>query len=340
MIKRLIAKVVNKQNLTISEAYQALNLLTSGEVTDAQIAALLTALKLKGETTDELTGFACAMKEKAVAVNYRANPIYDCCGTGGDMAATINISTAAAILAAAAGVYIAKHSNRSITSLSGSSDVLQELHVPLCNDDTEVLKQLQTNNIAFLNAPSFHKSTKLVAKIRKEIAIRTIFNLLGPLTNPASPDGQLIGVSAPEICPIVVETLKNLKLQRAMVVCALKPRLDELSLCGTTLVYELNNQTIKSYELEPESLGLKRATIDSIKGSDPKSNALTITKIFQNELKDPKRDIIVLNTAAILWIANKVESLKEGINLATLTLYSGKAYEKLLALQSSETIDV
>ncbi|MEW5819613.1 MAG: anthranilate phosphoribosyltransferase [Cyanobacteriota bacterium] len=334
MLKRLIAKASNKQNLTVSESYQALNAFTTGEATTAQISALLTALKIKGETVDELTGFACAMKENAIQVNYSKNPIYDCCGTGGDMASTINVSTAAAILASAAGVYIAKHSNKSVTSLSGSSDVLGELDIELCSNADDVVYSLDTTNIAFLHAPSFHVSTKNVSEIRKEIGIRTIFNLLGPLTNPANPDGQLIGVSSPDLCPIIAETLKNLKMKRAMVVCATKPRLDELSISGPTIIYELNNNNIKHAEIIPEDLCLKRAPIDKVKGSDPKSNAKVITDIFEGNIDDSRRDIIVLNTAAILWIANKVESLKEGINVATMTLFSGKAYEKLMVLKN------
>lgn len=333
MIKRLIAKVSNKQNLTISEAYQALNMFTSGEATDAQVAALLSALKFKGETVEELTGFACAMKENALSVNYNKHDLFDCCGTGGDMASTINVSTAAALLASATGVHIAKHSNRSITSMSGSSDALKELKIPLCTTPEDAVNQLEDNNIAFLHAPSFHQSTKNVARIRKEIGIRTIFNLLGPLTTPAILSGQLIGVSSPELCEVVTETLKNLKMQKAMVVCASMPRLDEISVCGPTLIYELHDNNIKHYEIHPEEFGIKLATIDKIKGSDPASNAQVIKDIFEMKIDDPRRDIVVLNTAAILWIANKVDSLKEGVNLATMTLLSGKAFEKLLVLQ-------
>jgi anthranilate phosphoribosyltransferase len=336
LIKRLIAKVSNKQHLTIAEAYQALNYFTGSEATDAQIAALLVALKMKGETAEELTGFTSAMREKAIPIKYTANPIYDCCGTGGDMASTINVSTAAALLASACGVYIAKHSNRGVTSQSGSTDVLQELKIPVCTTPEQVYNQLDTNNIAFLHAPSFHQSTMAVAQIRKEISIRTIFNILGPLSNPALPDGQLIGVSSPDLCQVVVETLKNLKTKRAIIVCANKPRMDELSICGESLIYELDNEVITSSEVTPESVGLKRATIDQIKGSDPRTNAAIMRGIFENKIVDARRDIVLYNTAAILWIAQKAENLKEGVQIAANSLKTGKAYEKLFILQSED----
>lgn len=337
MIKRLIAKVSGKQNLTISEAQRALEECTIGDASDAQIASLLTALKIKGETIDELTGFATAMKKAATPVQYTSNPTYDCCGTGGDMASTINVSTAAGILAAACGLYITKHSNKSITSQSGSSDVLQELNIKLCSNAEEVVNHLDMTNIAFLHAPSFHQSTKKVALIRKDIGIRTIFNLLGPLTNPAMPTGHLIGVSSPELCSIIVEVLRNLSLSRAMVVCSPMPRLDEISICGHTVVYELNENTISNYEITPEQFNLTRVPIIKIKGSTPQRNAQIITDIFNNKITDARRDIIALNCAAVLWISGTVESLQDGINLAIKTIKSQKAAEKLLEVQKLNT---
>ncbi len=334
MIKRLIAKASNKQNLTIAEAYQALSYFTGTEATDAQIAALLMALKMKGETVDELTGFACAMREKALPVKYTSHEVFDCCGTGGDLASTINVSTASAIVAAACGVYIAKHSNKSITSMCGSSDVLQELGIPLCVEANHVYNQLDTSNIAFLHAPSFHNSTKRVAGIRKELGTRTIFNLLGPLTNPVMPDGQLLGVSSPELCSIVIEVLKNLKTKRALVVCASRPRLDELSIAGPTMVYELDRDNISSYELNPEDAGIQRASIDKVKGSDPAANAVIINDILESKITDARRDIVLLNAGALLYIAGKAGSIKEGVNIAAVAVKTGKAYEKLLILQS------
>lgn len=333
MFKRLLAKLSSKQHLSENESYNLLKAFASGEATDSQIAALLVALKFNGEAVEELVGLARAMKDNATKIDYIKHPIYDCCGTGGDMASTINVSTAAGILASACDVYVAKHSNKSITSQSGSSDVLQELGITLCTDPVQVTENLDENNIAFIHAPSFHKSTKNIAKIRKEIGIRTVFNLLGPLTNPASPSGQLIGVSSPELCEIICQTLRSFEMKRAMVVCALMPRLDELSICGPSLVYELNDAKITSYELAPEELGLTKAPITEIKGGDPKANAQVIKDIFETRITDARRDIVVLNTAALLWIADKVESLKEGINVATMCLFTGKANEKLLSLQ-------
>lgn len=334
MLKRLIAKVSNKKDLNIDEAKNALELCTSTDTSIAQIAALLTALKMKGETIDELTGFATAMRSAATTIEYNKNPTYDCCGTGGDMASTINISTTAGILAAAAGVYIVKHSNKSITSMSGSSDVLQELKINLCNKPEEAINCLDKTNIAFLHAPSFHQSTSNVAILRKDIGLRTIFNLLGPLTNPATPTGQIIGVSSPELCPVMIEVLRNLKLKRAMVVCSPMPRLDEISISGPTIIYELNNKKITNYEITPEQFGLTRVHISKIKGSTPQNNAQIATEIFNNKITDARKDIIALNCAAVLLISGKVESFQEGLNVSIKTIESKKASDKLLQLQN------
>lgn len=333
MVKKLIKKVTDGKNLTFSEAFQIAESFASQETSEAQIAALLVALKMKGETVDELTGFAAAMREKAQKVFYKENKLYDCCGTGGDGASTINVSTASAIIAASLDVYMAKHSNRSITSKAGSSDVLQSLNIPLCSTDKEAIESFNKNKIAFLHAPAFHKSTQKVAGVRKQLGIRTIYNFLGPLTNPALPYGQLIGISNPDFCPTVVETLRNLKINRAMVVCATDPLLDELSICGNTLVYELHKQSIIKYEIDPKSLGLKISRLDNIKGADSQTNAGIIIDIFSNKIKDSRKDILLLNTAAILYLAGKAEDLKEGIILANQSLESELAKNKLRDLQ-------
>lgn len=335
MLKKLIDKVTRGQNLTVDEAREALELITSSDTPDSQIAALLIGLKLKGETVDELTGFAIEMRKKASHISYIGTPLYDCCGTGGDMASTINVSTSSAILASAGRVYIAKHSNSSITSKSGSSDVLQELKIPLCIDEKQVYDNLNNNNIAFIHAPSFHQSTKAVARIRKELGTRTIFNLLGPLTNPAKPVGQLIGVSSPELCPKIIEVLKNIGNKKAMVVCADNPRLDEISISGNTIVYELNDGRVTHYELDPvEKFGIEKSDIDSVKGFSPVSNAETIHNIFACRIVDARRNLILVNTAAILWVADKAENIEEGFNIAEDLLDSGKALKKILALKS------
>lgn len=334
MLKKLIDKVTKGQNLTIDEAREALELITSSDTPDSQIAALLIALRLKGETVDELTGFAAEMRKKASQISYIGTPLYDCCGTGGDMASTINVSTAAAILASAGRVYIAKHSNGSITSKSGSSDVLQELGLPICINEKQVYENLNNYNIAFMHAPSFHQSTKSVARIRQELGTRTIFNILGPLTNPARPTGQLVGVSCPELCPKMAEVLRNLGAKKAMVVCADDPRLDEISISSNTLVYELNEGKITHYELDPfEKFGIEKVNIEAVKGSDPATNAKVIYDIFATNINDARRDLILINTAALLWVADKVECIEEGFNVAEDLLNSGKGFKKILALK-------
>lgn len=332
MLKRLTNKVVDGNDLSESEAYQALNAFIDDSARDAQIAALLTALKIKGETVEELTGFAKALRDKAMPIEYQLSPVYDCCGTGGDMASTINVSTAAAILASAGGVTIAKHSNRSITSQSGSSDVLGALGISMTTSKKETIASLDSHNIAFLHAPSFHAATKKVGLIRREIGIRTIFNFLGPLTNPVTLEGQLVGVSEPDKLSVIAETLRNIGIKRAMVVCAPSPKLDEISLSGETLVQELCHTKITAYTITPESLKFSRVPISELAGGTPEENAGVIKGIFSGVIKDSRRDIVVLNAAAVLYVANKVETLNEGVSRALEVIEQGLAEEKLATL--------
>lgn len=330
MIKEILKKLSLGENLSLSESSALIDVFASGEVTQAQIGACLMGLKQKGETVDEISGFALRMRELAVQINIEGiGPVVDSCGTGGDGANTFNISTASAILASSSGLNVAKHSNYGFTSRSGSSNVLEALCVALENTSFGVENSLKNHNIAFIHAPYFHSSTKTVGPVRKELGFRTVFNYLGPLTNPASPTGQVLGVSNPDMALKLVNVLANLGLRRAFVVCGVDPLLDELSLCGKTHVFRLNADKIDSFEVFPEDFGFKRVSIDELEGGSPDFNAGIIEDILKGVLQGPKRDAVVLNTAALLWTGEKVESIQDGIVLANELIDSGMAYKKL-----------
>ena len=335
MIKNYLVKITEGQNLTAQEAGELIELMSTGEVPVSQISALLVSLKMKGESVEEISGFASKMREKALSINTNGfENIVDSCGTGGDKTNTFNISTASAIMAAASGVNVAKHSNYSITSKSGSSNVLQALNIELLQTSEEVESKLKTQNIAFIHAPYFHKCTAHVNSVRKELGIRTVFNILGPLTNPASPTGQVMGVPKKELCPVIAEVLKNLGCKKALVVNGLNPVMDEISTCGKTFVSELKDGKIDSYEIHPEDFGIKQAKLEEIQGDTPEVNAEIIKNIFGGKISGPKLDIVLMNSAALLWVGNAVDSLEEGIKKAGETVQSGKAAQKLVQLSS------
>jgi len=334
MLKKYLHKISENQNLTREEAGELIDLMSTGKVPSVQISELLLSLKTKGETVEEITGFAQKMREKAVKINtYGLGNITDSCGTGGDKTNTFNISTASAILAAAAGVNIAKHSNFGFTSKCGSSNVLQSLGIELSKTPEEVEKSLKENNIAFIHAPYFHKCTAHVNSVRKELGIRTVFNLLGPLTNPAFPTGQIIGVPDRELCPKIAEVLKNLDCERALVVSGINPVMDEISICGKTFVSELNKGKIKNFEIHPEDFGLKTANLEAIQGDTAEINAGIIKDIFNGKILGAKLDVVLLNSAAILWAGNRAGSMEEGLKISKEAVESGRAAEKLNKLK-------
>ena len=337
MLTKFLDKITQNQNLLQEEASELIDYMSTGKANPVQIAAILASIRTKGETIEEITGFALKMREKAVKINTDGlEIIVDSCGTGGDKANTFNISTASAIVAAASGINVAKHSNFSITSKCGSSNVLEALGIPLLKTPEKIEKNLKDKLIAFIHAPYFHKSTFYVNTVRKELGIRTIFNFLGPLTNPASPTGQVIGVSNPKMAFKTVKTLDNLGCKKAMAVCGINPVMDEISICGKTLIYKLDNGKIENFEIKPEDFGLKTAALEDIAGDSPEVNAKTIIDIFSGKIKNAKLEILLLNSAAVLWTGNKAATLEEGISIAAKVIESGKALEKLYELQKQK----
>lgn len=330
MLKKTLNKITQNKDLTRQEAADLIDCMSAGEANPAQIGAFLAAIKTKGETIEEITGFAQGMREKALKINTDGiEIIVDSCGTGGDGTDTFNISTAAAIVAAACGLNVAKHSNYKITGNCGSSNVLEALNIPLLKDPAEVEASLRENSIAFIHAPYFHSSTKNVNTVRKELGIRTIFNFLGPLTNPVNLAGQVIGVSSPVMLNKIAHVLKNLGCKRAMVVAGIDPVLDEISVCGPTQVAKLEEGEIKGLTIWPKNFGIDLAGIDEIKGGGPEVNAGIIRAIFSNEIKGAKLDIVLLNSAAVLWAGQKVSTLEEGVQTARKAIEEGKVLEKL-----------
>ena len=325
-MKEYIQKLIQKQDLTSEEAQAAISKIFT-EATDAQIAAFLTALKMKGESPAEIAGLAKGMKKAANLIKPRVSgTLVDTCGTGGDSTGTINVSTGAAIVAAGAGVAVAKHGNYSITSKSGSADVLRELGINIDMPPQEVEKTIEKVGIGFMLAPVFHPSMKRVGQIRRDIGFRTVFNILGPLTNPAGAEAQVIGVFDSSLCEPMANVLNILGTKRALVVHG--SGMDEISNAGETKIAELNNGKITKYILTPEKLGVKRALIKEIAGGTPEENARDIVEVLKGK-KGAKRDIIIINAGAALLVGGKADSLASGIKMAAQSIDSGDALNKL-----------
>ena len=326
VMKEYIQKLLQKESLTTEEAQLAITRIFT-DASDAQIAAFLTALKMKGETPAEIAGFAMGMKKAANIINPKVSGnLIDTCGTGGDSSGTINVSTAAALVAAAAGVNVAKHGNYSITSKSGSADVLKELGIRIDSSPLEVERTIEKVGIGFMLAPVFHPSMKRVGQIRRDIGFRTVFNILGPLTNPANAKAQVIGVFDSSLCEPMANVLNLLGTKRALVVHG--SGMDEISTAGETHVVELNNGKLEKYSLVPEELGIKRVHACDIAGGTPEENARHIVEVLKRK-KGPKRDIIAVNAGAALFVSSKAKDLADGIKLANQTIDSGAALDKL-----------
>ncbi|MFH0920495.1 MAG: anthranilate phosphoribosyltransferase [Fibrobacterota bacterium] len=332
MLQNTIKKLADGRHLTEAEAAGAMSVIMEGAATPAQIASFITALRVKGETVDEIAGCARIMREKAVHISPAVANCVDTCGTGGDGAQTFNVSTAAAFAAAAAGAAVAKHGNRSVSSRCGSADVLEALGVNIALTPRQVEACIETTGIGFLFAPSFHPSMKHAAGPRKELGIRTVFNVLGPLTNPAGACAQVLGVFNAAFAAKMAEVLARLGTDRALVVHG-GDGLDEITVTAPTFVHEVNGADVKSYEIEPSHFGLSRALPETLKGGDAAQNAEIILSIFQGE-KGPRRDIVVLNAAAALYAAKKADSLKTGVAMAGVALDAGLALKKLEALKA------
>jgi anthranilate phosphoribosyltransferase len=341
MIQAAIAKVVNRENLTQTEMEAVMNEIMSGEATGAQIGAFVTALRMKGETVDEIVGAAVVMREKATRINVCDNAlsldrdeinidtetILDTCGTGGDGTNTFNVSTATAFVVAGGGVKVAKHGNRAVSSQCGSADVLEKLGVKLDITPQEVEQCIREIGIGFLFAPLFHGAMKYAAGPRKEIGLRTIFNVLGPLTNPAGATAQVLGVYSPDLTEKIAKVLGRLGSKEAFVVCGVGT-FDEISICSSTRISHLREGKVTTFDFNPEEVGLPRATPEAIRGGNASENARIILDILRGE-GGPKRDMVLLNAAAAFVAAGLDANLAEGIQRAREVIDSGKAQEKL-----------
>lgn len=330
MITDAIKEVVEGNNLTHEQATEVMDEIMSGKATDAQIAALITALRIKGETTDEIFGFAKAMREFAVPIKVKHTQLVDTCGTGGDLSGTFNISTAAAFVVAGTGIKVAKHGNRSVSSKSGSADVLEELGVNLNLSPEQLSECIDETGIAFLFAPALHPAMKYAIGPRREIAIRTIFNILGPLTNPARAAHQLMGVYDGSLTEKLADVLGKLGSKHVLVVHG-EDGLDEISITGKTKISELKEGNIRTYSIYPDEFGLSISNIDEIRGGESKENARILQDVL-NGKKGPKRDAVLLNAAGALLAGDKVPNFAEGIALAANSVDSGAALNSLNGL--------
>jgi len=332
MIKAVLGTLVEAKNLKEEEARQVMGEIMEGKATPAQIASFLTALKMKGETVAEITGFAKAMMEKVDAFSIKIDTLVDTCGTGGDSLNTFNISTVVAFVAAGAGLSVAKHGNKALSSKCGSADVLEALGVKLTIPKEKVKECLEKIGIGFLFAPCCHPAMKYALAPRQEMGMRTVFNILGPLINPLRANVRLMGVHSSSLTEPLARVLKNLGVRSAFVVWG-EDGLDEISIKARTRITELKEGKIKTYYIKPEDFGLKRASLQEIRGGDREEN----TRIFKDILrggKGAKRNIVLINSAACLVAAGRAKSFKEGIEIAKDSIDSGKAKEKLQSLIS------
>jgi anthranilate phosphoribosyltransferase len=329
-IRDAIDKLVNRINLSEREMIDAMNQIMTGEATPLQVASFLTALRMKGETVDEVTGAARVMREKAHRVQVGSKMVIDTCGTGGDQKGTFNISTTAAFVVAGAGVNVAKHGNRSVSSQSGSADVLGALGVKVDAPKERVEECIAKIGIGFLFAPLLHEAMKYAVQPRRDIGIRTVFNLLGPLTNPAMATHQLIGLYSSDLVGMIAHVLKNLGSVCAMVVHGMEG-LDEISLCGPTKVAELRGGQVKEYIVEPEQFGLKRCRMEELHGGNAEQSAAIVRGVLRGD-KGPARDVVLLNGGAALYVGGSAATIQDGMRLAAESIDSGKASEKLARL--------
>jgi len=328
MLKPYIKKLTERQDLTEAEMRLAMEIIMTGGASDAQIAAFLTALKMKGETVDEIYAALAVMMEKADKVKLDDKIILDTCGTGGDGANTFNISTAISVIAAAAGITVAKHGNRALTSRSGSADVLKALGVNIELSVQAVKNSIKKTGLAFLFAPGFHKAMKYAGPVRRELGVRTIFNVLGPLANPAKNTHHLMGVYSPDLTEKIAGVLQKSGNVHSLVVCG-AGNTDEVALWGETKVTELKAGMIKTYTIKPEDFGMTRRGIQEVAGGTPEENAAIMRGIFDGTRKDAYRDAVVLNAGCALYAADRTGTVKEGIELAAMVIDKGLAQKKL-----------
>ena len=332
MIKEAIEKVVSKQDLTYDEAYTVMNEIMNGETSQVQNAAYLAALSTKSakaETIDEISGSAAAMRDHALKVAHDMD-VLEIVGTGGDHAGSINISTTAAFLIAAAGIKVAKHGNRAASSKSGAADCLEALGINISLSPEKCVELLKEINICFLFAQKYHASMKYVGAVRKELGIRTVFNILGPLTNPAHPTTMLLGVYDEYLLDPLAQVLMSLGVKRGMVIYG-QDCLDEISLSAPTSVCEFQDGWFKRYTIQPEDFGFTRCKKDDIKGGTPEENAAITRAILAGQEQGPKRDIVLLNAGAAIYLGGKAASIADGIGVARSLIENGAGFKKIAA---------
>lgn len=337
-LKQYIAKVVNGESLTENEAYSAMDIITCDRATLAQTSSLLTAMSIKGETIDEITGFAKVMREKAAKLKNCSDSV-DIVGTGGDMSNSFNISTTSSFVIAGAGQKVAKHGNRSASSKSGAADCLEALGVKISTVPEQAEKCIDEIGISFLFAQSYHPAMRFVGPVRKQIGTKTVFNIMGPLLNPAFAEYMVLGVYSPDIMDNMANVLIKLGIKRAMLVYG-KDRLDEISISDSTVVCEIKDGKIKKYEISPEDFGFKRASQEEIKGGTPEENAQVTRDILSGKEQGAKRDIVLLNAGCALYVTGNAETIADGIKLAEESIDSGAALKKLdelIEFTNSET---
>ena len=326
-MKQAIKQVVEGSSLSEEEAKRVMNLMLGGDATQAQLGAFLTALRMKGETLEEIVGCATVLRDKAEHISPKVSNYVDLVGTGGDGTCTFNISTTSAFVVAGAGIPVAKHGNRAISSKSGSGDVLEALGVNIMTDPSHVERAVEEIGIGFMFAPVFHKSMKNVGQARSEMGIRSIFNILGPLSNPSGAEYQVIGVFNPDLTEVFAQAMRIMGTKRALVVHA-KDGMDELSTASDTIISEIKNGHIKNYIITPEEFGFERTKPECLQGGDAKINA-AITRDILTGTTGYRRDIVLLNAGATIYVSGRADSIEEGIVLAQESLDSGRALKKL-----------
>ncbi|MCK4904893.1 anthranilate phosphoribosyltransferase [bacterium] len=326
MIKEAISKLVDKKNLTKDEAKEAMSEIMKGETTPSQISAFITALRMKTEVVDEITGCAEAMRNASLKLNINANTIVDTCGTGGDKTNTFNISTAVAFVAAGGELTVAKHGNRSASSQCGSADVLERLGVNINTKPEKAKECIEKIGIGFLFAQIYHPAMKYAMPTRKELGIRTIFNILGPLTNPAGANVQLLGVPSADLTEMIANVLKDLGTKASLVVHG--KGFDEISTTDKTLICEVKEGKVNTYHIQPEDFGIPKTTLKELQGGDVDKNVHIMMGVLEGK-KGPHRDIVLLNAGALFYIAGKTNNIKEGIKIAEESIDSGNALNKL-----------
>jgi anthranilate phosphoribosyltransferase len=332
VISEIIQKLIDRQNLTTEEARAAMDEILAGAASEVQIASFLTALRMKGETPDELVGFARVMRERAEPFwDGDVLPVLDNCGTGGDRSGTFNISTAASFVVAGAGIRVAKHGNRSATSHCGSADVMEALGMDIELPIPRLRAAVTEVGIGFLFAQRFHRSMRHVAPVRSQLKVRTVFNILGPLANPASARFQVVGVFSPSIHELMADALAGLGLDHAFVVHS-SDGLDEISISAPTSVIEVHRGESRTFRVSPEDFGIAPAPAELLRGGDAKGNASVIESILNGE-RGPRRDVVLMNAAPAIVAAGAASGLKEGLRLAAGSIDSGKARQRLNALR-------